>query len=124
MKSKAHFKKCSELGISPIPTMPDDDVNDFDDSASDMHRNSMNGRENDSRGDSETEDNDSDDDMDDESGDGKNTERFVMEHKIFNNFNNPQIRMSRRAECQSTKQPNFFFHSRIMQRQRRRVSFR
>ncbi|CRK95598.1 CLUMA_CG009057, isoform A [Clunio marinus] len=31
MKSKAHFKKCSELGISPIPTMPDDDANEFDD---------------------------------------------------------------------------------------------
>lgn len=72
MKSKAHFKKCSELGISPIPTMPDDDVNDFDDSASEMHRrHSSGGRENDSRGDSETEDNDSDDDMDDESGDGE-----------------------------------------------------
>lgn len=69
MKSKAHFKKCSELGISPIPTMPDDDVNDFDDSASEMQR--RNARENDSRGDSETEDNDSDDDMDDESGDGE-----------------------------------------------------
>lgn len=67
MKSKAHFKKCSELGISPIPTMPDEDANDFDDSASNI--NSMNGRENDSRGDSETEDNESDDDMDDDSGD-------------------------------------------------------
>lgn len=70
MKSKAHFKKCSELGISPIPTMPDDDTNDFDDSASDRNRNSLNGRgENDSRGDSDTEDNDSEDDMDDDSGD-------------------------------------------------------
>lgn len=77
MKSKAHFKKCSELGISPIPTMPDDDANDFDDSASDRNRgNSLNGRENDSRGDSETEDNDSDDDIDDESGDGKNDLKF------------------------------------------------
>lgn len=77
MKSKAHFKKCSELGISPIPTMPDDDANDFDDSASDRHRRtSSNGRENDSRGDSETDDNDSDDDMDDESGDGKKEKKL------------------------------------------------
>lgn len=65
MKSKAHFKKCSELGISPIPTMPDDDANDFDDSASDRNRNSVN----DSRCDSETDENDSEDDMDDDSGD-------------------------------------------------------
>lgn len=79
MKSKAHFKKCSELGISPIPTMPDDDANDFDDSASEMHRrNSTNGRENDSRGDSETDDNDSDDDMDDESGDGELTGKLPL----------------------------------------------
>jgi human immunodeficiency virus type I enhancer-binding protein len=71
MKSKAHFKKCSELGISPIPTMPDEDMNDFEDSGSYRNRDSSsNGRENDSRGDSETDDNDSDDD-DDESGDGK-----------------------------------------------------
>lgn len=70
MKSKAHFKKCSELGISPIPTMPDDDPNDFDDSASDKNPgNSLNDRENDSRGDSESDDNESDDEIDDDSGD-------------------------------------------------------
>lgn len=35
MKSKAHFKKCTELGLNPIPTsLPDDDGCEFDDSAS------------------------------------------------------------------------------------------
>lgn len=83
MKSKAHFKKCSELGISPIPTMPDDD---YDDSASEkIGRDSVNGRENDSRGDSDTDDNDSDDDMDDESGDGKNKKSFQF-HSILITF--------------------------------------
>lgn len=73
MKSKAHYKKCSELGLSPIPTVPDDDANENDDDNSDKNRRMMmNGRENDmsSRCDSETEDVDTDDDMDDES-DGK-----------------------------------------------------
>lgn len=74
MKSKAHFKKCSELGLNPIPTMPEDDANDLDDSNSDKNmgrRSNYNSRENDgSRCDSETEDVDSDDD-DDESGDGR-----------------------------------------------------
>lgn len=62
--------------------MPDDDPNDFDDSASDRNRgNSLNGRENDSRGDSESDDNESDDDMDDDSGDdGKQS------NKTFNDF--------------------------------------
>lgn len=88
MKSKAHFKKCSELGISPIPTMPDDDPNDFDDSASDRNRrNSINGRENDSRGDSETEDNDSEDDMDDDSGDeGKYINSTSFYHQLTITF--------------------------------------
>lgn len=54
--------------------MPDDD---YDDSASEkIGRDSVNGRENDSRGDSDTDDNDSDDDMDDESGDGKHENAF------------------------------------------------
>ena len=69
MKSKAHFKKCSELGINPIPTMPDDETNDYDDDASEKNRGSFNGRENDSRYGSETEENDSEDEIDDESGD-------------------------------------------------------
>lgn len=35
MKSKAHYKKCTELGLNPIPTsLPDDDGCEFDDSAS------------------------------------------------------------------------------------------
>lgn len=68
MKSKAHFKKCSELGISPIPTMPDDDINEMDDCSESSRRMMMNGKDG-SRCDSETEDNDSDDELDDDSGD-------------------------------------------------------
>lgn len=110
MKSKAHFKKCSELGISPIPTMPDDDPNDFDDSASDRnHGASLNGRENDSRGDSETEDNDSDDDMDDESGDGK-MGKSPSKVNNLNFFSTFQTRMSRRVACRNMKPLSCFSH--------------
>lgn len=73
MKSKAHFKKCTELGISPIPTMPDDDVNDPDEMSEKNRRIIMNGGEDMQRDDSETEDNESDDEGEDDSGDeGKN----------------------------------------------------
>lgn len=30
MKSKSHFKKCTELGLNPIPTSVDDDGGDID----------------------------------------------------------------------------------------------
>lgn len=30
MKSKSHFKKCTELGLNPIPTSVDDDGADID----------------------------------------------------------------------------------------------
>lgn len=30
MKSKSHFKKCTELGLNPIPTSVDDDGQDID----------------------------------------------------------------------------------------------
>ena len=79
MKSKAHFKKCTELGLNPIPTsLPDDDGCEFDDSASmisdkryNERRSSLNGGlpDNDSR-DSETDDGDESDDMDDDSDEG------------------------------------------------------
>lgn len=72
MKSKAHFKKCSELGISPIPTMPDDDMNEMDDCSESSRRHMMNGKDESSRCDSETEDNDSEDEMDDDSADEGN----------------------------------------------------
>lgn len=89
MKSKAHFKKCSELGINPIPTMPDDEANDYDDEASEKNRHNFNGRENDSRCGSETEENDSDDELDDDSGedDGEFFELFVLTFflKVFIN---------------------------------------
>jgi human immunodeficiency virus type I enhancer-binding protein len=76
MKSKAHFKKCSELGLNPIPTMPDDDVNDMDEKS----RGLMNGCDDMRRDDSETEDNESDDDGDDESGD----EGKIFLHNLLN----------------------------------------
>lgn len=72
MKSKAHYKKCSELGISPIPTMPDDDYNDMDDCSESSRRMMMNGNS-ESRNESETEDNDSDDDDDDSGDEGMET---------------------------------------------------
>lgn len=82
MKSKAHFKKCSELGINPIPTMPDDETND-DDDTSEKNRNSLNGRENDSRCGSETEENDSEDEMDDESGDDEGKFKILTLYQMF-----------------------------------------
>lgn len=89
MKSKAHFKKCSELGINPIPTMPDDDANDYDDEASEKNRHNFNGRENDSRCGSETEENDSEDEMDDDSGEdeGEFTDLIVFKKKFYVLFN-------------------------------------
>lgn len=36
MKSKAHYKKCLELGINPAATMTDDDGNFEDDADSSM----------------------------------------------------------------------------------------
>ncbi|KAG5677237.1 hypothetical protein PVAND_007011 [Polypedilum vanderplanki] len=75
MKSKAHFKKCSELGLNPIPT--DDDLNDIDENGK---RSMSNGRDNDgSRCDSETE---TDEDMDDESDDDTDESKSRMpEHE-------------------------------------------
>lgn len=80
MKSKAHFKKCTELGLNPIPTtVPDEDGCDFDDSASRSgrkRRNSENPHRDGSLvgsnydGDSETDDCEDSDDMDTDS-DGK-----------------------------------------------------
>jgi hypothetical protein len=78
MKSKAHFKKCTELGLNPIPTsLPDDDGCEFDDSASmtsertSQHRRNSSAsmsRENESRADeSDTDDGDETDDMDTDS---------------------------------------------------------
>lgn len=80
MKSKAHFKKCTELGLNPIPTsLPDDDGNEFDDSASmtsekTSRRGGLN-KENESRvgsnynGDSETDDGEeSEDETDSDDG--------------------------------------------------------
>lgn len=80
MKSKAHFKKCTELGLNPIPTaVPDEDGCDFDDSASRSGR-KRNSDENAQRdgslvesnydGDSDTDDCEESDDMDTDS-DGK-----------------------------------------------------
>lgn len=72
MKSKAHFKKCTELGISPIPTMPDDDINDPDDSNEKHHGGqSLNGSDDTQRDDSDTDDNDSDSGDDDTGDEGK-----------------------------------------------------
>lgn len=87
MKSKAHFKKCTELGISPIPTMPDDDVNENPDDEK-KRRMLMNGcDDNSQRDDSETEDNDSDDYGDDDSGDdGKFLIYFYLNLINFSKF--------------------------------------
>lgn len=69
MKSKAHFKKCTELGISPDAMLIDDEQSEFDDTGS---RGNMSSRGNEgSRPESEDDDNESDDDGDDESSDGK-----------------------------------------------------
>lgn len=121
MKSKAHFKKCSELGISPIPTVPDDD---YDDSASDRNgQGSNNGRENDSRGDSETDENESDDDLDDDSGDDGKLKRFYQFRSNFNikQFIQFQTLMSQKVECLNMKRRNYFYLFRIMQAQFCRV---
>lgn len=70
MKSKAHFKKCTELGISPDAMLMDDEQNDYDDG--DRSRGNMSSRGNEgSRPESEDDDNESDDDGDDESSEGK-----------------------------------------------------
>jgi TATA-binding protein-associated factor Taf7 len=70
MKSKAHFKKCSELGINPDTLMIEYERNEFLEDEKRRHENTLNGRETESRPDSEEDDNESDDD-DDESSEGK-----------------------------------------------------
>lgn len=62
MKSKAHFKKCTELGLNPVPTQAlDEDGCEFDDSAS------MTSEKNYSNANSDTDDGDESDDMDTDS---------------------------------------------------------
>lgn len=71
MKSKAHFKKCTELGISPAQMLIDEEQNDYDDGDR-SSRGNMSSRGNEgSRPESEDDDNESDDDGDDESSEGK-----------------------------------------------------
>lgn len=90
MKSKAHYKKCTELGLNPIPTsLPDDDGCEFDDSASmtsertsQHRRNSSASMSRDNERDSDTDDGDESDDMDTDS-DGKK-----IAPKILINFLN------------------------------------
>lgn len=109
MKSKAHYKKCSELGLSPIPTVPDDDINDMDDNNSDKNRHMlMNGRENDSsRCDSETE---TDDDMDDESSDETDESKSRMpEHEAA------QLLLSLSSQTTSNTRPPSENHTPIPQ---------
>jgi len=58
MKSKAHHKKCVELGISPVPTSVEDSMHDggySDQDGSGLHA-----------GDSDTDDDDMDDDEDED----------------------------------------------------------
>ncbi|KAL7046864.1 hypothetical protein ACKWTF_002725 [Chironomus riparius] len=112
MKSKAHYKKCSELGLSPIPTVPDDDANENDDNISDKTRRMiMNGRENDmsSRCDSETEDVDTDDDMDDESDESDESKNRMPEHEAA------QLLLSLSSQTTSNTRPPSASHTPIPQ---------
>jgi human immunodeficiency virus type I enhancer-binding protein len=81
MKSKAHFKKCSELGINPDTLMIEYERNEFLEDEKRRQENMNNGREIESRPDSEEDDNETDDE-DDESSEGKSlncsTMNFLM----------------------------------------------
>lgn len=100
MKSKAHYKKCTELGLNPIPTsLPDDDGCEFDDSASMTSertsqrdgRMSGTNKEGESRvgsnynGDSDTDDGEETDDVDSDS-DGEFLADFFSSQTLKSNF--------------------------------------
>ncbi|GLG94936.1 Uncharacterized protein GBIM_02010 [Gryllus bimaculatus] len=76
MKSKAHYKKCVELGISPVPTVVDDSYIDEESlarqqalRAASAACRSGSGNEDDESDDNEDDDDDEDDEDDDEDDD-------------------------------------------------------
>jgi hypothetical protein len=116
MKSKAHFKKCSEMGINPDTLMIEYERNEFLEDEK-RRENNLNGRGNESRPDSEDDDNESDDD-DDDSSEGKIIDNVFLSDffsTIFFYF--IQTLTSLKVECQNMKLLNFYFHSPIKQRQ-------
>ncbi|KAK7863739.1 hypothetical protein R5R35_011143 [Gryllus longicercus] len=82
MKSKAHYKKCVELGISPVPTVVDDSYIDEESLARQqaLRAASAAGRSGSGNEDDESDDNeDDDDDEDDEDDDEDDDQLHIVE---------------------------------------------
>lgn len=73
MKSKAHYKKCVELGINPIPILVDDDADmEGDQQSISSERTSTH-----------TADTDSDDDSDGDDGESESSGKMILRRLYF-----------------------------------------